>query len=372
MVSDDRELGENKTCFIVGPIGSRQAPRGTEGRTRYEEALQLWENVFEPACEQFGLSPIRADKIADPGEIPEQIFQHLRDSDLVIADVTGGNANVMYELGLRHTRDRATVQIGEYARLPFDINTVRTIQFRRSEGGLIEARDALIDAIRAALSGTGKPVTATRLWNELAAADPRVVSAAVQQSLADDSDEPVDEPGFMDVLAEGEIAMQEVSEILTRATAAMEATGTLSRAAGERLAKSDAEGRGFGGRLQVARQLAKDLQLPADELGSASTEFLDRVDQMDAMMQYIFRNLQGGAEDAEGTRDFAKAMLGMVNSAEGSEEGVRAMLDGAKILQTVARDLKPVGKSIEVAINRILQGIATITDWGGPLQTLFA
>jgi len=48
------------------------------------------------------------------------------------------------------------------------------------------------------------------------------------------------------------------------------------------------------------------------------------------------------------------------------------MLDGAKILQTVARDLKPVGKSIEVAINRILQGIATITDWGGPLQTLFA
>lgn len=94
----DAELGQGKTCFAIGPIGSRLDPRGTEGRVRYEEALQMWENVFEPACAQFGLRPIRADRIADPGEIPEQIFLHLRDSDLVIADVTGGNANVMYEL----------------------------------------------------------------------------------------------------------------------------------------------------------------------------------------------------------------------------------------------------------------------------------
>lgn len=41
--------------------------------------------------------------IAEPGEITEQVFQRLRDDDLVIADVRGGNANVMYELGLRHT-----------------------------------------------------------------------------------------------------------------------------------------------------------------------------------------------------------------------------------------------------------------------------
>ncbi|WP_310526584.1 hypothetical protein, partial [Nocardioides sp.] len=63
----------------------------------------MWENVFEPACEMFGLTPVRADKISEAGDIPEQIFTYLRDADIVIADVTGGNANVMYELGLRHT-----------------------------------------------------------------------------------------------------------------------------------------------------------------------------------------------------------------------------------------------------------------------------
>ncbi|MDQ1718085.1 MAG: hypothetical protein QOE89_2038, partial [Pseudonocardiales bacterium] len=210
----DVELGEGKTCFVAGPIGSRLDPRGTAGRVRYEEALQMWDNVFEPACEQFGLSPIRADRIADPGEIPEQIFLHLRDSDLVIADVTGGNANVMYELGLRHTRDRMTIQLGEYDRLPFDINTIRTIQFKRSEGGLIEARDSLIESIRSSLIGEGKPVTATRLWNELALADAATVTAAVERSIEPDPAEEiaVDEPGFMDLLADGELALQEMSE----------------------------------------------------------------------------------------------------------------------------------------------------------------
>ena len=78
----------------------------------------MWENVFEPACQRFGMQPLRADKLPQPGEITDQVFGLLRDADVVIADLTGGNANVMYELGLRHTKDKLTVHIGEYERLP--------------------------------------------------------------------------------------------------------------------------------------------------------------------------------------------------------------------------------------------------------------
>jgi hypothetical protein len=96
--NDDIQLGNGKTCFIVGPIGDRLEPAGTPGKLRYENAAQMWELVFEPACAVFGLTPIRADKIAEYGDIPEQVFTYLRDADIVIADLTGGNANVSMNL----------------------------------------------------------------------------------------------------------------------------------------------------------------------------------------------------------------------------------------------------------------------------------
>ncbi len=91
------------SCFLIGPIGDRLAPFGSSERQRYEQAIQVWDYVIEPACAEVGLSPVRADQIAEPGEITEQVFIHLRDDDVLIADVTDGNPNVMYELGLRHT-----------------------------------------------------------------------------------------------------------------------------------------------------------------------------------------------------------------------------------------------------------------------------
>ena len=72
---------------------------------------------------------------------------------MVIADLSGGNPNVMYELGLRHTKAALTVQIGEVGLLPFDVRAIRTIEFRRSEGGLVEAREALMQQLREGLRG---------------------------------------------------------------------------------------------------------------------------------------------------------------------------------------------------------------------------
>ena len=130
-------------AFVIGPIGDRDAPDGSDARTAYEEGVQVLEEVILPACSAFGVEATRADGIAKPGEIPEQIFRHLRDAPVVIADLTGANPNVMYELGLRHTTGKLTVQIGERGRRPFDVAAIRTIMFKHSAAGLVEARKAL-------------------------------------------------------------------------------------------------------------------------------------------------------------------------------------------------------------------------------------
>ena len=94
----DADLGAGKTCFIIGPIGDRLDPLGSQGRMSYENATQMWESVFEPVCERFGLKAVRADKISASGEIPEQIFAYLRDSEIVIADLSGGQVNMARKL----------------------------------------------------------------------------------------------------------------------------------------------------------------------------------------------------------------------------------------------------------------------------------
>ena len=97
------------------------------------------------------------------GEIPEQVFEALRDEYIVIADLTGANPNVMYELGYRHVTGLCTIQIGEVGRLPFDISTIRTIQFKRSPAGLVAARNKLVTAIGHSLAHGCPPTTAGRI-----------------------------------------------------------------------------------------------------------------------------------------------------------------------------------------------------------------
>lgn len=151
-------------AFVVGPIGDKDADDGSPARLAYEEGIQVFEDVIVPACTAFGLEAVRADMISEAGEIPEQIFRQLRDCPVVIADLTGANPNVMYELGLRHTTGRVTVQIGERGRLPFDVAAIRTIMFKRTEAGLVQARKDLAKSLAANLDTGGNPVTATRIW----------------------------------------------------------------------------------------------------------------------------------------------------------------------------------------------------------------
>ncbi len=111
----------NKICFVVSPIGE------AESAIR-KRADQILRHVIFPAVSSAGYEAIRADQISEPGIITSQIIQHICDDPLVIADLTGQNANVFYELAIRHVIKRPFIQIiqkGE--QIPFDIAGARTI-----------------------------------------------------------------------------------------------------------------------------------------------------------------------------------------------------------------------------------------------------
>lgn len=68
----------------------------------------------------------------EPGLISNQVIRYIIESPLVIADLTGGNANVFYELAVWHDTSKPVVQminLEEQQQMPFDIAGTRTIKF---------------------------------------------------------------------------------------------------------------------------------------------------------------------------------------------------------------------------------------------------
>jgi hypothetical protein len=110
-----------KSCFVISPIGDKDTPE----RRRSDQVLR---HIIRPAALARGYDVVRADEIDEPGTITSQIIEHLIHDDLVIADLTGPNANVFYELAIRHAAKKPAIHmIEEGQRIPFDVQSARTI-----------------------------------------------------------------------------------------------------------------------------------------------------------------------------------------------------------------------------------------------------
>lgn len=108
------------------------------------EFNSLYQDVITPVCRSFGFTPVRADDIYNNGLIVEDIARSIRESALVIADITPDNPNVYYEVGYAHGLAKPTILLAERRResLPFDVSGFRTIFYDNTIGGkaMVEER----------------------------------------------------------------------------------------------------------------------------------------------------------------------------------------------------------------------------------------
>jgi hypothetical protein len=354
------------TCFVIGPIGDKQAAVGSVERLRYEESMRVWDYVIKPACDALGIEPVRADMIAEPGEITDQVCRRLRDEDIVIADVTGGNANVLYELGLRHTTNKLTVQLGEKGKLPFDITVVRTIPFVRSETGLVEARESLQKAIQAGLEYGGNPVTATRVWHET---DGNVTVEPSDTKTEEDRDG----PGFLDMVAEAEEAAPLLSQVMEKLTEVFESLSNLTDKAMEEMARSDARGQGTGGRLRVAQRLADNLDGPATQMEQLAGDFVGQLERMSPGISYLIGQIEDDPSSLrtdDGARQFGATMKMLSSAAAENLPQIDDLADSAHNLGKVSNRLRPVSRRMSTALRKISGTSRTMQDWGRRIDAI--
>lgn len=119
-------------CFMVMPFSTKPAPG--HGDVDFDA---LWDRAFAPLLRELDYDPIRADQDLGSSIIADMLIR-LTASDLVVADLTLANANVYYEIGVRHAARRpgCVLIAADWASPVFDVQQIRRVAYPLPAGEL--------------------------------------------------------------------------------------------------------------------------------------------------------------------------------------------------------------------------------------------
>jgi acetolactate synthase small subunit len=147
------------TCFFITPIGKS----GSAERKRADDIKRYILN--ETLAGKYKV--IRADELQHPGSVSHQIISLLYTADLVIADLTRLNANVVYELAIRHAFNKVSIHLVDKAQeIPFDLKDERTIIFDLGDLESVEECKADINKVVQVI-GRGKVQYSSPIYRAL-------------------------------------------------------------------------------------------------------------------------------------------------------------------------------------------------------------
>lgn len=111
------KVDASDSCFVMQPFAS---PLGS-----------YYEKIYKPAIEKAGLKPVRADTdIFGTGKIIDQVWRGIKDSKVLVAELTSRNPNVFYELGMAHAYEKPVVLVSSTDEdVPFDLRHIRVIYY---------------------------------------------------------------------------------------------------------------------------------------------------------------------------------------------------------------------------------------------------
>lgn len=124
------------TCFVLMPFGEQ------------DDLQETYRDHIVPCLESCGFRVYRADDIFSHREVIRDIWVALGSAELVIADVTGRNPNVFYELGMAHAIGKDVIILAQRSEdIPFDVTHLRYIKYEYTPRGVVRLKDALLRTV---------------------------------------------------------------------------------------------------------------------------------------------------------------------------------------------------------------------------------
>ena len=170
-----------------------------------EEHLELYNTLKTEFKDLYEF--VNAGDTGNVQNILKDIIQPIYDADIILADLTGLNSNVMYELGIAHTMNKKTIMItqDDLDGLPFDLKQYRTQHYTTYFTGFYSLRSFLTSSFESAVMNTAvfsNPVQDFLSTNKVDENANKIT----------DSEEENEDNGFIDYLAD----LYQSSEFLTK------------------------------------------------------------------------------------------------------------------------------------------------------------
>lgn len=126
------------SCFVI--IGFGKKVSYANGKTRLLDLDETYSTLIKPVFDKLNISCYRAIDKNVNGSIDKLMLQEIKNADIALADISTLNANVMWELGVRHAlKPKHTIMICEkeqMSSIPFDINHFIVHQYVHTEEGI--------------------------------------------------------------------------------------------------------------------------------------------------------------------------------------------------------------------------------------------
>jgi hypothetical protein len=205
-----------------------------------------------------------------------------------------------------------------------------------------------------------------RLTERLVAAnrEAEATPTAIMPAHADGEHE---EPGLIDQLAAAESALPDWSETIYAISKEIESVGRIMSEANLEVQRQDQAGKGYGGRLYIAKKTARQLAAPVDRLTTLGNAYATQMHEVNSGIQTLIRvaaeEMPTDPEELRSVCEFFRAIHGMAASSEAGLSQVEEMVRHASNLEALSRDLRPPLRRMREGLT-IMLGVREVTrEW---------
>ena len=108
------------------------------------ELRPIYEDHIKSVASKLGMTAARADDFFTAGNIIEEVWTAIVTAKVIIADCTGRNPNVFYEIGLAHAVGKPVILITrDQEDVPFDLRQRRYIRYELTPRGMRDFEEVL-------------------------------------------------------------------------------------------------------------------------------------------------------------------------------------------------------------------------------------
>jgi len=338
-----------------------------------DELTAVYKRFLKPTLEQAGFEVHRADDIRNQRNILQDIVEGLAQADLIVADLTGGNENVFYEVGLAHAMNRPVLLLTQdISDVPFDLQSYRLIRYSTHFAEIDSAAQALreyADGVKDGSTLFGNPLVdfLTHSPRERGSLLPAVSAEADAMPVGRPGDwESTDDRGFLDHVADVEEGYAVLREILESVGDQTERIGGITRNRTSDFQSSDSATRS----RKIARSLGEDLTTYAQLLSEANARYLDTSKGISNSLEFMLNFIgQAARETPEQGREAVQqqldALTPMMEAAVGGRDSFSELAEimeaTPRLERHLSRSIREAAREVEKLAANIDQTIASVS-----------